>query len=202
MPSGRIYHLLDAEVWDAERRRETVADDQFQRHGFVHCCFREQITEIATWWFDPNLELVAVEVDPQRLTHELRYERSPSRWYPHLYGPIDAVAVTGHHLLERTTDGVTSLPDSLLVDRPPPSFRVTVAGGPTVVWQAGALRGDPAVLERVEQAIAEQRPIELLGGVVVPATVATPYEAYALLETVAGDIVGYEGDGFFREDAA
>jgi len=197
MPGGRIYHLVDEATWAAERGREALACDQFERHGFVHCCFREQIAEIATWWFDAGLELVALELDPGRLQTELRYERSPSRWYPHLYGPIDAAAVLADHRLDRDTDGASTLPASLLADGPP-SFRLHVAGaaGP-LTWRDGRLTGDGDLLARLDAAVAEGRPIELLGGVVVPAGTATPYEAYATVETVCGEIAGYDGDGFF-----
>lgn len=92
--TGRVFHVVtDGGRAAIQPDRPTFAHDQVERHGFVHCCFREQLTEIASWWFDADDDLVALELDPFRLSAELRLEPSPSRWYPHLFGPIDTDAV-------------------------------------------------------------------------------------------------------------
>ena len=203
MPAGaRVFHLLLADAWQAEAGAagRPIAVDQFERHGFVHCCFREQLVEIATWWFDPGPddELVALELDPARLTAELRLEASPSRWYPHLYGPIDRDAVVEAHLVPRSVaDGRAELPPALA--GPPPAFRVTDGAGRAVCWRAGqGLDGDPSWITAVDAAVAEGRTVELIGGIVVPATLDAAYESFALLEGLAdGGITRYDGDGFF-----
>jgi uncharacterized protein (DUF952 family) len=199
VPGGaRIFHLLAADAWAATapggRAEGPVAVDQFERHGFVHLCFREQLVEIASWWFDAGDELVALEVDPSALTAELRLEASPSRWYPHLYGPIAGAAVVGCHPVPRTMAGRADLPRAL--HQPPPGFQV-VAGDRAVQWRAGALTGDQAWIASAEAAVAEGRPVELIGGVVAPATLATAYESFALLESLVDGITRYDGDGFF-----
>lgn len=203
-PEGaRIFHLLVADAWAAEaptgRPEHAVAVDQFERHGFVHCCFREQLVEIATWWFDAGVELVALELDPSRLDlGRLRLEPSPSRWYPHLYGPIDAAAVVDSHLVSRTLDGEAELPPSLR--NPPPGFQVVDGDGRTVRWRGGTVTGDAVWCDSASAAIADGRTVELIGGIVAPATLATAYEAFALLELTASDgIARYDGDGFFAE---
>ena len=195
MPLGaRVFHLLHADAWAAEAAEGgPVAVEQFERHGFVHCCFREQLVEIASWWFDPGPDddLVALELDVHRLTPDLRLEASPSRWYPHLYGPIDADAVCAAHPVP-----AGGLPPA--VAQPAPSFRVTDAAGRSVCWQAGAgLSGDERWIADTEAALAEGRTVELIGGIVVPATLDRAYEAFALLEGLAdGGIARYDGDGF------
>ena len=105
MPQGRVFHLVTAADPTARLTSPILANDQFERHGFDHCCFREQLTEIASWWFDAADDLIALELDPSRLTHELRLEPSPTRWYPHLYGPIDADAVVTTHDLPASVVG-------------------------------------------------------------------------------------------------
>lgn len=202
MPGGaRIFHLLTADAWArtalAGPVDGPVAVDQFERHGFVHLCFREQLVEIASWWFDAGDELVALEVDPSVLTAELRLEASPSRWYPHLYGPIDGAAVVGRHVVPRSVDGGAELPPALR--QPPPGFQVVAAGDGhrAVQWRAGELTGDEAWIASAGAAVAEGRPVELIGGVLAPATLATAYESFALLESLVDGIVRYDGDGFF-----
>jgi uncharacterized protein (DUF952 family) len=198
-PAGaRIFHLLTRPVWAHEQARSgPVAVDQFEHHGFVHCCFREQLTEVANWWFDADSDLVALELDPTRLPLDrLLLEPSPSRWYPHLYAPIDPAAVVATHPLPRDDAGAAQLPSALAV--PPPAFRVTDGAGRTVTWRSGALEGDASWTASVAAAVDDARPVELLGGIHRPATTATAFEAFALLDTVAdGGTARYEGDGTF-----
>jgi uncharacterized protein (DUF952 family) len=202
--SGRVFHVVTDAAWQAQvaASAAVVAVEQFERHGFVHCCFREQLTEIATWWFDAGDALVALELDPAGLTAELRLEASPTRWYPHLYGPIDAAAVVAVHPVPRTGDRSAVLPSAL--QGPPPSgYQLTgiVDGAErTVRWCAEArLDGDATWRARADDAIAEGRTVELLGGIHVPATLDRAYESFALLCGVTDDghVVRYDGDGFF-----
>ena len=200
--SLRIFHIVGAaaSAVGGPRPGAVVARDQFERHGFVHCCFREQLAETATWWFDPGDDLVALELDVARLSAEVRIEASPTRWYPHLFGPIDADAVVASHPLPRD-GGSVYLPPSLAT--PPPGYRLTgiVEGSErSVCWRLGSpLAGDAAWRTRAEAAVAAGRTVELMGGIVVPATLDAPYESFAVLAEVTDDgaIVRYDGDGFF-----
>jgi uncharacterized protein (DUF952 family) len=202
IPPGRVFHLVTAADPAARLDSPILAEDQFQRHGFVHCCFREQLTEIASWWFDADDDLVALELDPSRLTHELRLEPSPTRWYPHLYGPIDLDAVVAIHDLPADA-GVdrTALPPSLAA--PPPGYQLTgaVDGQSSTVrwWLPGRIEGDERWTDEAKAAIAGGLTVELFGGIVVPATLERAHESFALLASVAdgGRIDRYDGDGFF-----
>jgi len=181
-----------------------VAADQFERHGFVHCCFREQLTETATWWFDAGDDLVALELDPAAFTAELRLEASPSRWYPHLYGPIDGGAVVAVHELARGSGGEVGLPPAIAA--PPPGFQVTgrlrddTAEVERIVqWSGGSLSGDNDWIAEARSAIDAGRPVPLIGGISAPPDLRRPYESFALLDHVAAEIRHYEGDGFFAQ---
>src|SRR5437867_11774297 len=126
---------MPAGDWRDQAEAKEVAGDQFERHGFVHCCTREQLTEIASWWFADEAPLVALDVDSTVLSRECRYEPSPTRWYPHVYGPIDAAAIVAVHGLEPAAGGGFALPAALAA--PPPAFRFTGRlGAPeaTVAW--------------------------------------------------------------------
>ena len=198
--TGRVFHLVTSADPTARLATSTVAHDQLERHGFVHCCFREQLVEIASWWFDDADDLVALELDPSCLSADLRFEPSPDRWYPHLYGPIDTAAVVAAHDLPRGSS--RPLPPALR--EPPPGYQLT--GRPTgdgqatmttVRWRAdGHVDGDRTWIDRARKAIAEGLTVELPFGGHVPATLDTAYESFIALASVA-DVTRYDGDGFF-----
>lgn len=195
---------MAADAWERDARagrpEGPVAVEQFERHGFVHCCFREQLTEIATWWFDAGEALVALEIDAGRVGSTLRLERSPSRWYPHVYGPIPADTVVEAHRVPRSADGTAELPPVLR--QPPPRFqlrgRLEPAGPEVVVrWAPNRLEGDERWVASARAAVQAGRLVPVVGGVVVPATLARAYDSFALLDELAAELLGYEGDGFF-----
>jgi len=187
----------------------TIAADQFVRHGFVHCCFREQLCEIATWWFDEDVKLFALELDPTSLTPELLLEAppvlvevSPGRWYPHLYGPVDGGAVVAVHELLRDATGEIALPPAIA--SPAPGFQVTgrLPGDADEVervvrWRTGSLSGDDAWIAEAGSALDAGRLVPLIGGISAPPDLGRAYESFALLDAVAAEISRYEGDGFF-----
>ncbi len=182
-----------------------LARDQFERHGFVHCCFREQLQEIATWWFHEEDELFSLELDPAALTAELRLEPSPSRWYPHVYGPLDARAVIAVHELARSSSGVVELPPALAT--PPAGFQVSgrLEGDAesterVVRWREGRLFGDAAWIATARSAIEAGQRVPLVGGISAPPDLRHPYESFALLDVVAAEVIRYDGDGFFGAD--
>jgi uncharacterized protein (DUF952 family) len=184
-PGGRIFHV-------APTGADPSARDQFERHGFVHCCFREQLAEIVAWWFEPGAGadgLCVLELDVDRLTAEVRHERSPSRWYPHVYGPLDQAALVATHPWPWPGAG-----------DPPPSFALhgrIGARDAVVRWRAtGGLEGDEQWMASADDAVTAGRPIMLTGGITSPANLDTAYEAFATLELVADAVVAYAGDGF------
>ncbi len=189
-----------------------IAADQFERHGFVHCCFREQLCEIAMWWFDEeDDDLFVLELDPTSLTPELRFEapqgvlEAAGRWYPHLFGPIDGGAVVAVHELERDSTGEIALPPTIA--SPAPGFQVTgrLPGDAdeverVVQWRSGSLSGDDAWIAEAGSALDAGRLVPLIGGISALPDLGRAYETFALLDHVATEICRYEGDGFFVAD--
>jgi uncharacterized protein (DUF952 family) len=59
--------------------------------AFVHCCDHHQIEYARASYFKPNDQVVALTIDPTRLSSETRYEPGaggePER-FPHVYGPL------------------------------------------------------------------------------------------------------------------
>jgi GrpB-like predicted nucleotidyltransferase (UPF0157 family) len=87
--------------------------------GFVHCSGTRALAlaVAADYFADLGEPLYVLEIDPEELTHELRYEApapiagmarrhlEDSSEFPHVYGPIDLSAITGAARLARNGAG-------------------------------------------------------------------------------------------------
>jgi uncharacterized protein (DUF952 family) len=175
-----------------------VATDQLERHGFVHCCTREQILEIAAWWLRDESPLVAVAVDVDR-AGDVRFERADlGREYPHVYNALPREAVLAACNLPDTDP--PSLPAELA--SPPPAFLVNgVRDGDTAsaVWCDGRLVSGSRSLRADADALVERgEEIPQFPGVKTVASLATPYAAFCVLAALLDEIESYRGDGFFE----
>lgn len=87
-----IVLLLDQASWDADAAVVASPGED----GFVHCCDEHQVAGVRRRYFPSDSPVVAVTVDPTRLSCETRYEPGtggePER-YPHVYGDIERSAV-------------------------------------------------------------------------------------------------------------
>ena len=185
---SRIFHLVAAADWERERSADSqsVAREHFERNGFVHCCTREQIDEIARWWLADEAPLIALEIDAG-LAGDVRWERADlGRVYPHVYNPLPRAALVAERALQDTAT-------------PPPSFLVEgrFAGRDvTVRWCDGALvDGDLDVIDAANALVASSTPIRQFPDVTAPASTASAYEAFCLIAAVLDDVVDYFGDG-------
>jgi uncharacterized protein (DUF952 family) len=61
--------------------------------GFIHCSTAAQVEASGRRHFAGQTGLVVLEIDPEKLRWELRWEKSGGDEYPHLYGPLDLEAV-------------------------------------------------------------------------------------------------------------
>ena len=95
--SSVIYHLALGDDWEAglatgEYRAPSLADE-----GFIHASGdEEQMLRVAARLFAGRTDLLALDVDTERLPEGSPVIREPARSgeiYPHIYGPIDPNAV-------------------------------------------------------------------------------------------------------------
>ena len=195
---SRIYHLIAAASWRAQQDAAEVATGQLARHGFIHCCTREQIVEIASWWLKDDAPLVALEIDHDRIpAGTVRFERpeGETREYPHVYGPLPRDTIVDAHQLGTAPFALpTSLAD------PPPCF--TIEGrldgkDVRVTWQAGELvDAPPDLAARANVLVDKGAPVKQFLDVSGTASLASPYDAFSLLVELLDDITCYRGDGF------
>jgi uncharacterized protein (DUF952 family) len=102
--SDPIFHLALASDWAAavaagEYRISTLGRT-LEQEGFIHASRADQwrATKQRFYAGVPE-ELVLLEIDPTRLTSELRVEEVPEAGdsFPHIYGPLNLDAVVAVH---------------------------------------------------------------------------------------------------------
>ena len=102
-----VYHLTTGAEWEASRSTPEHRAPSLAEEGFIHCSQdREQMLRVANRLFSGQGDLIALEVDTDRLTAPL--VREPSRSgeiYPHIYGPLNTDAVVGVLALAADTTG-------------------------------------------------------------------------------------------------
>lgn len=113
-----LFHLALASEWEAaldgagyqtSTLGRTVAEE-----GFTHCSRAHQVAGVAALLYGDVAEpLVLLEIDPDRLTSPVVDEVPPgaSQAFPHVYGPLDVVAVVAAHPVGRDAQDELVLPD-------------------------------------------------------------------------------------------
>jgi len=77
-----------------------------ESEGFIHCSNREQVARSANKFYADEPEMLVLEIDPARLSSELRDEEGrPGELFPHVYGPINREAIIKVIGLVRGPDG-------------------------------------------------------------------------------------------------
>jgi uncharacterized protein (DUF952 family) len=115
--TGLIYHLVTAADFRAAPANRPYLPAAFSDDGFIHCTEDQALLLVVA-----NLvyrgeagEFLVLDIDPQRLTSELRRERpapppppgSPlaEAFFPHIYGPLNREAIVAVRPARRATDG-------------------------------------------------------------------------------------------------
>jgi uncharacterized protein (DUF952 family) len=107
-----IYKICPASLWrEAEREGIFRGSPVDRRDGFIHFSTAEQAVETAAKHFASQRDLVLLRVEAAALGGRLKWE--PSRGgalFPHLYGDLDAGAVTKVDALPLGRDGRHEFP--------------------------------------------------------------------------------------------
>src|SRR4051812_4371633 len=105
-PSGRTWHLVPAAVWEAQREGPLYRPEAFDAEGFVHCTdgLDHLLVPANAYYRDDPRAYLALEVDLDEVTASARYDDEAGR-YPHVYGPIEVVAVGRVLAAERDENG-------------------------------------------------------------------------------------------------
>jgi uncharacterized protein (DUF952 family) len=91
----RIYHIASRKTWEEALSKGFYEAPSLATEGFIHCSEAHQIAGVLERYYKDAGDLLKLSIDPALLTSPLKYELSPSinEAFPHVYGPIDLVAV-------------------------------------------------------------------------------------------------------------
>jgi uncharacterized protein (DUF952 family) len=107
-----IYKICTLSEWRKAGRDGVFRGSSVDaRDGFIHFSTAAQVKETAARHFAGQDDLVLLRVDSEKLRSALKWE--PSRGgdlFPHLYGPLDAGAVTRADPLPLNADGKHEFP--------------------------------------------------------------------------------------------
>ena len=99
-----IFHLALASDWSAAQEtgdyRISTLGCTLEQEGFIHASRADQWRSTKQRFYaDVPDQLVLLEIDPARLTSELRVDEVPEvdDSFPHIYGPLNLDAVVAVH---------------------------------------------------------------------------------------------------------
>ncbi|RYC67677.1 MULTISPECIES: DUF952 domain-containing protein [Spirosoma] len=89
-----IYHVVTAMDWTRQQDAPVYEAASLQTEGFIHLSTREQVAGVLERYYQNVPDLLLLQVDESRLTHELKYEAATNNeLFPHLYGPLNKEAI-------------------------------------------------------------------------------------------------------------
>ena len=113
-----IYHIVTESDLRAHVSGDIYTPASLEDLGFVHCALQSSVIAVANDYFGGAAEpVLLLEVDPERLISEVRYEAPapiegggtahlvPATLFPHVYGPINTQAIARVGVLGVTPGG-------------------------------------------------------------------------------------------------
>jgi len=89
-----IHHITTIEWWTKWETNDYFESPDLEKEGFIHCSKREQIEFVLNEHFRDQVDLIILQIDPEKLESELKYElSSENQYFPHIYGRINKTAI-------------------------------------------------------------------------------------------------------------
>lgn len=111
-----LFHIIDSATWNVTKLQHEYRPQRFDVEGFIHLSTKEQVLRPANLLYAGQQNLLLLVIDPGKLDAEVVYEagsHGEDELFPHLYGPLNIDAVTGHIEFPCNSDGSFSLPGGL-----------------------------------------------------------------------------------------
>jgi uncharacterized protein (DUF952 family) len=107
-----LFHITSRAQWDRARFAGAYRSESLDTEGFIHCSTREQVLGVANARFRDQSNLVLLCIDSSRVQAPIQFDATETgERFPHIYGPLNADAVTRSVSLMRGADGRFTFPD-------------------------------------------------------------------------------------------
>lgn len=102
-----ILHITTESAWAKAREEGELTTPSLADEGFIHCSTFAQVESTADRIFQGSGNLLALEVEVAKISAPLKWEQATDVGdeFPHIYGPLNADAVTGTRVLGETAEG-------------------------------------------------------------------------------------------------
>lgn len=102
-----IFHITTRARWLEAEQVGLYRADSLTTEDFIHASTEDQVARVANGLFRGQNSLVVLHIDPQLLgvTVKLEGPEGSSELFPHIYGPVQARAVTRVSALDPGPDG-------------------------------------------------------------------------------------------------
>lgn len=109
LPQDALIHVALPDAWESQRASGRYRPAGFDREGFIHCCHPRQLERVLRDHFKTADEVLLLVLDRALIASEIKYERAANDDYPHIYGPIEPIAVL-QAIPTKRVDGAWPLP--------------------------------------------------------------------------------------------
>jgi uncharacterized protein (DUF952 family) len=103
---GTTFHLTTQDVWDRQRALTHYTPEMFDVEGFIHCTDGEaNVVSVGNRYYtNETRSIICLVIDLAMVGAEVKYE-DPERIYPHIFGPLETLAVVAGRGIKRADDG-------------------------------------------------------------------------------------------------
>lgn len=90
-----IYHITTKAEWENATKQGYYEAASLEAEGFIHCSKSEQVAGVLNRYYQGKVELLKLEINPDKLTSKMQFDFSPSvkETFPHIYGRINLDAI-------------------------------------------------------------------------------------------------------------
>ena len=107
-----LLHITSRAQWDRARFAGAYRSETLDTEGFIHCSTRDQVLKVANTRFRGRDDLVLLCIDSSRVQAPIQFDTiETGERFPHIYGPLNADAVTRTVAFPPGPDGQFALPD-------------------------------------------------------------------------------------------
>ena len=90
----KIFHIAKIRDWDEARDKGSYAPGDFSEIGFIHCCYRQQLSGVIERYFLGQGDFILLTISKDEIKETCRDEISTGgEFFPHVYSRIPLSAI-------------------------------------------------------------------------------------------------------------